>query len=41
MKVNKNTGKNLDLANRVARATVENAKVAQKEYRAAGDLPEE
>lgn len=41
MKVNKNTGKNLDLANRVARATVENAKVAQKEYRAIGDLPEE
>lgn len=41
MRVNKNTGKNLDLANRVARATVENAKVAQKEYRAIGDLPEE
>ena len=41
MKINKNKGKNLDLANRVARSTVEAAKEEQKMYRAAGLLPEE
>lgn len=41
MKINRNKGKNLDIANRAARATVEQAKQAQKEYRALGLLPEE